>query len=172
MNAVTDDIEPERLSSSQELDTETEGSSTDASVESVEDAQVVDPSDSEVLEAAIIAAQFSGPLPPPEILQAYDEVVDGGATRIVDQWERETKHRHALESKALDAYVAGMTRAQWMAFVVILAIGIGGLVIVALGHALAGFAGFFLALAAAAATFFRDRDGDTAEGDEEGPSQK
>lgn len=132
-----------------------------------EDAQVVDPSDSEVLEAAIIAAQFSGPLPPPEILRAYDDVVEGGAGRIFDQWERETKHRQSLETKALNAYVAGITRAQWMAFIVIFSIGIGGLVIVALGHALAGFAGFFLALAAAAATFFRNRGEDSAPLDDE-----
>jgi uncharacterized membrane protein len=119
--------------------------------------EIVDPSDSEVLEAAIIAAQFSGPLPPPEILRAYDDVVEGGANRIFDQWERETLHRQSLEQKVLDAYVSGFSRAQWMAFVVILVIGVGGLVIVALGHPLVGFAGFFLALAAVAASFFRER---------------
>jgi uncharacterized membrane protein len=96
-------------------------------------------------------------LPPPEILQAYDEVVEGGATRIFDQWERETEHRQSLERRAVDAYLAGFTRAQWMAFIVILTIGVGGLIIVALGHALVGFAGFFLALAAVAASFFREK---------------
>jgi uncharacterized membrane protein len=144
---------------SQELDRSTEEAGVEALAD--EKAEVVDPSESEVLEAAIIAAQFSGPLPPPEILQAYDEVVEGGANRIIDQWERETKHRHSLERKALDAYVAGMTRAQWMAFIVIFSIGVGGLVIVALGHALVGVAGFLLALAAAAATFFRGRDAES-----------
>ena len=56
-----------------------------------------------------------------------------------------------------DAYISGMTRAQWMAFAVILVIGAGGLIVVALGHAIVGFAAFFLALAALAASFFRNR---------------
>lgn len=120
--------------------------------------QEIDPAEAEALEAIVVAAaQFSGPLPPPDILRAYGEVVDGGAERIVSQWERETKHRQDLESRMANAYISGMTRAQWMAFVVILVIGAGGLIIVALGHAIAGFAAFFLALAALAASFFRNR---------------
>lgn len=126
-----------------------------------EDAEVVEPSDSEVLEAAIFAAQFSGPLPPPEILRAYDEVVDGGANRIFDQWEAETRHRHGLQARMADAYNAGLSRAQWMAFAVIMVIGVGGLIIVAFGHPLVGFAGFFLALATVVASFFRQH-GDRA----------
>jgi uncharacterized membrane protein len=131
-----------------------EGSGEDPEV----DDQAIDPAEAEALEAIVVAAaQFSGPLPPPDILRAYGEVVDGGADRIVSQWERETQHRHDLEDRMADAYIAGMTRAQWMAFAVILVIGAGGLVVVALGHAVAGFAAFFLALAALAASFFRNR---------------
>ncbi len=122
------------------------------------ESEIVDPSDSEVLEAAIFAAQFSGPLPPPEILRAYDNVIEGGASRIFDQWEAETQHRHGLQDRVADAYIAGMARAQWMAFGVIMVIGVGGLVIVALGHPLVGFAGFFLALAAVAASFYQRGD--------------
>jgi uncharacterized membrane protein len=122
------------------------------------DEEEIDPAEAEALEAIVVAAaQFSGPLPPPDILRAYGDVVDGGAERIVKQWERETQHRHDLESLMATAYIAGMTRAQWMAFIVILVIGIGGLVIVALGHAVVGFAAFFFALATLAASFFRNR---------------
>lgn len=131
-----------------------EGSGEDAG----EDDQEIDPAEAEALEAIVVAAaQFSGPLPPPDILRAYGEVVNGGADRIVSQWERETQHRHDLENRMADAYISGMTRAQWMAFAVILVIGAGGLIVVALGHAIVGFAAFFLALAALAASFFRNR---------------
>lgn len=142
----------------------TESEASDASQPVAEASQDVrarekeTPSEAEALEAIVIAAaQFSGPLPPPDILRAYGEVVDGGAERIVSQWEQETQHRHALENQMTTAYISGMTRAQWMAFVVILVIGAGGLIIVALGHAIVGFAAFFLALAALAASFFRNR---------------
>lgn len=135
----------------------TEGVSQQSPDTSVSEEEI-DPSEAEALEAIVVAAaRFSGPLPPPDILRAYGDVVDGGAERIVSQWERETQHRHDLENRMANAYISGMTRAQWMAFIVILVIGAGGLIIVALGHAVAGFAAFFLALAALAASFFRNR---------------
>ncbi|HEX8689272.1 MAG TPA: DUF2335 domain-containing protein [Solirubrobacterales bacterium] len=116
---------------------------------------VLDPeqAEAEVVDA-IVAAQFSGPVPPPEILRAYDDVVDNGAERIISQWEGETRHRQTLESQRLDAFISSTMRAQWMAFGVILIVGAGGLVLVALGHSLAGFAGFFLALASVVASLF------------------
>jgi len=118
------------------------------------DSEVVGPSDADALGAAIVAARFSGPLPPPDILRAYGEVVDNGAERIFGMWEGETRHRQGLENRTQDAFISGTTRAQWMAFTVISIIGVGGLVLVALGQELVGLAGFFLALASVGASFF------------------
>ncbi len=50
--------------------------------------------------------QFQGPLPPPEILQEYDTVVEGAAERIIVMAEAQASHRKALEAKALDAQVS------------------------------------------------------------------
>ncbi len=44
---------------------------------------------------------FAGPLPAPEILAAYDEVLPGLAERIVRLTEREQQHRHELEKGEL-----------------------------------------------------------------------
>lgn len=49
-----------------------------------------------------LATRFSGPLPPPGVLQAYDELSPGLAGRIVSMAEREQEHRHALERGAFD----------------------------------------------------------------------
>lgn len=46
--------------------------------------------------------QWAGPLPPPAILDQFNDVVENGAERIVAAWEGETKHRHKLEERDLN----------------------------------------------------------------------
>lgn len=46
---------------------------------------------------------FSGPLPHPEILKKYDEIVTGAAERIIKQAEVQTNHRIQLETKVIDS---------------------------------------------------------------------
>lgn len=41
-----------------------------------------------------IGRAFSGPLPPPDVLGHYDEVIPGLGREIVEQWKLETAHRH------------------------------------------------------------------------------
>jgi uncharacterized membrane protein len=68
----------------------------------------------------VFAAQtFSGPLPPPESLQEYDNVVPGLAREIVDQWKDETAHRHktidglrATDREAMRLFHEGEKRGQ------------------------------------------------------------
>jgi uncharacterized membrane protein len=75
------------------------------------------------------AAAFSGPLPPPDALAAYDRVQPGLAREIVEQWKAETAHRHrtvdglrAIDEQSMTSYYEGEKRGQWLAFVVFLAI--------------------------------------------------
>jgi len=51
------------------------------------------------LEMQQIQQHWSGPLPPPETLAAFDQIVPGGAARIFDQFEKEADHRRALEAQ-------------------------------------------------------------------------
>lgn len=44
---------------------------------------------------------FSGPLPPPEALREYNDVVPGGAERILRMAEDQSAHRRQLESSVL-----------------------------------------------------------------------
>ena len=43
--------------------------------------------------------QFSGPIPPPEIIERYETVYPGAAKIIFEDWDRQVRHRHELESK-------------------------------------------------------------------------
>ncbi len=56
--------------------------------------------------ARIVSAEykesfFAGPLPPPEILQRYNEIVPGSAKQIVDIFNAQSHHRMSLEKKVV-----------------------------------------------------------------------
>ena len=46
-----------------------------------------------IQQARMASASFTGPLPPPGMLRAYDDVVPGLAKRIASTREREQEHR-------------------------------------------------------------------------------
>lgn len=50
--------------------------------------------------------EFSGPIPPPELLHRYDEVVPGAANRILEMAEREAAHRQQVELAVAQANIA------------------------------------------------------------------
>jgi uncharacterized membrane protein len=63
-------------------------------------------------------ATFStGPIPSPDFLEQYDRIEPGAAHRILQQWEQQSAHRQALETRALDANIRAEGRGQWMALV-------------------------------------------------------
>jgi len=46
-------------------------------------------------------AQWKGPLPPPEIIEAFDRLVPNGAERVFHQFEREAEARRTGNARAL-----------------------------------------------------------------------
>lgn len=81
---------------------------------------------------------FSGPLPPPEILQRYDEIETGFANRIVTLAEKEQSHRHDTEGTALASSIASEKRGQYLAFILCAMIVIGSIYLIADGAAISG----------------------------------
>lgn len=49
----------------------------------------------------VSASSYSGPLPPPEILEYYDKIIPGGADRIFSLVEKQAAHRQGLERSVL-----------------------------------------------------------------------
>lgn len=49
------------------------------------------------------SVSFSSPIPPPQILQSYEDINPGLADRIIKMAEKESQHRHEMEKKMLDA---------------------------------------------------------------------
>lgn len=74
-------------------------------------------------------AGFSGPLPPPDVLAAYDQAKPGLAREIVDQWKAETAHRHRtidglreIDHESMRSYYKGEHDGQRIALVAFLAV--------------------------------------------------
>lgn len=53
---------------------------------------------------------FQGPIPPPEILSGYNNVVTGAAERIIKLAELEVAHRHQQETAATQANIEAQRR--------------------------------------------------------------
>ena len=88
-----------------------------------------------------MAASFSGPLPPPEVLDKYNQIIPNGAERIMAMAEKQSSHRRQLEKTVITTDSRNSLLGIIFALIIGLAtITIGGIVIYA-GH---GFAGTFL----------------------------
>lgn len=59
-----------------------------------------------------VQQEFSGPIPPPQALEAYERVLPGAAERILSMAERQSAHRQDLEAKAVNAQIGDMGAAR------------------------------------------------------------
>ncbi len=86
---------------------------------------------------------FSGPLPHPDVLASYDQVIPGLADRIVSEAHGQTSHRQALEAKALDGELWRSKAGVISALAVAIGGMAGGFALILMGKDVAGglFAG-------------------------------
>ncbi len=61
---------------------------------------------------------FSGPMPPPSVLEGYERLVHGAAERILAMAESDAKHQQEIEFAALRAAEAEIKRGQLFGFVI------------------------------------------------------
>jgi uncharacterized membrane protein len=92
--------------------------------------------------AHIQQATFSGPMPPPALLEGYERIVPGAAERILAMAESDTKHQQEIEFAALRAAASEIKRGQIFGFVIGLTALGASIVALALGSpAVAGVIG-------------------------------
>ncbi|UCH97210.1 MAG: DUF2335 domain-containing protein [Candidatus Aminicenantes bacterium] len=88
--------------------------------------------------AALILRKYQGPLPPPETLKEYNEILPDAAERIFSMAEKEQQHHHNTEKKLVDHEIKKTNKGQNFAFFTAL-IGIVGAVVCAfLGQVVIG----------------------------------
>jgi len=68
-------------------------------------------------------------LPSPEMLESYDTVLKGSATRIIDMFEREQLHRHAWERRALKTHQFSTVLGQLLGFGIAISIFVSAAVV-------------------------------------------
>ncbi len=76
----------------------------------------------------------SGPLPPPEELARYNEIIGFGAERIFKMAEDQSVHRRQIEAKVVDAQIRQSDRGQHLGFVVAVVFLGGALWVTFAGH--------------------------------------
>ena len=86
-----------------------------------------------------------GPLPPPEQLRAYEEIIPGAAREIWEDYRSRVRHREELERRdqqmeqqALTANITMTRRAQLFAFAGAILFGMMAFILVLAGHDTAG----------------------------------
>ncbi len=85
-----------------------------------------------------MSRSFSGPLPPPEILVKYNEVLPGAAERIVAMAEKQQSHRQDLERKLVFSNAESQVRGSYLGFVVCMTVVLGGFYLLYLGRQITG----------------------------------
>lgn len=63
-------------------------------------------------QSQIRSMMFSGPLPPPDVLERYDSIVPEGADRLLSMVEKEQKHRLEMREKLVDCQVIDISSAR------------------------------------------------------------
>ena len=77
----------------------------------------------------VVQSSFEGPLPPPEILRRFDEVVPGAAERIIRMAEEQFAHRTTLEKKVIDSDISRSKWGQILGFMIaVVGLGVSALV--------------------------------------------
>lgn len=59
-----------------------------------------------------LEAGFSGPIPPPDMLKAYGEILPDAPVRIIDMAEKEQAHRHLMDETIARIASGGRVRGQ------------------------------------------------------------
>ncbi len=86
----------------------------------------------------VVQHSFSGPLPPPEVLKRFEEVVPGSAERIIKMAEGQFVHRTALEKKVIDSDIARSKLGQILGFTIAIIGLVCSVVISIYGNQIAG----------------------------------
>lgn len=94
--------------------------------------------------------RYSGPLPHPNLLRAFNDIIPNGAERIMQDYETQAAHRRELESLVIKSDIRRADMGLYLGFAIGIVFSVGGLVLLYTGKSLEGFA----ALGSVVLTFF------------------
>jgi uncharacterized membrane protein len=87
-----------------------------------------------VSEVRTVISRHRGPLPDPETLSAYNQLIPNGAERCMTLVERESAHRHAQEDRIVRTNLNLMVRGQYIGLGLVVLLAAAGVWLGLTGH--------------------------------------
>ncbi len=112
----------------------------------VQSNQQVSRPNSQIESRQIKIESFQGPLPAPEMLAQYEQIVSGSAEKIIHLWEEQVHHRMNLEQKAISADISQSRLGSILGFVIAMTAIVCGTILAYLGRPTEGVAAIITAL--------------------------
>jgi uncharacterized membrane protein len=112
------------------------------------------------------ASSFSGPIPPPALLERYNDLIPNGAERILAMAEKQSAHREYLEKRVVDGNVSNQTRGSYFAFIISLVAILGGVWLIAHGKSPEGLGTIITSLVGLVSVFLYSKYQQKKERDE------
>ncbi len=107
-----------------------------------------------------VEQHFSGPIPPPELLAQYNQVVENGADRIMRMAELQSSHRMELEKNIVDASIKRSNQGLYLGFTLALVCILGGIIITINGQNVVGITSILIPLGAIVSIFVYTKERD------------
>jgi uncharacterized membrane protein len=93
-----------------------------------------------IMRSVTATAQFSGPLPPPNMLEGYNNIIPNGAERIMVMAEKQQDHRISLEKYVISQDSKRADRGLLFGFILGVLVLAAGVFIIASGKDISGLA--------------------------------
>ena len=110
-----------------------------------------------MIRAAVEISRYSGPLPPPEDLAKFEQILPGSADRIIRMAEQQAAHRQELEKIAVRSNAIVQRWGLVCAFIIAMTAICGGIWLSLRGMSGVGLAAIVGALAALVSVFVYGR---------------
>lgn len=118
-------------------------------------------------------SSYSGPLPHPDILRGFEEVLPGSAKRIFTQFEEQPAHRRSMEAKVISSGAFSQRMGTISASLIGLAGVVGGLWLTHEGKGVAGLSSLFGTLAGLVGAYlYKRKQQDREREDKRDPNPK
>lgn len=101
---------------------------------------------------------YQGPLPHPDLLVKYEEIIPGSAERILSMAEKEQQHRHQLENEVIKKEIAQKGKGLNFGFTLALLIIVVGAYLLIIDKSLQGFSLILGSIAMIIAPFFFNKN--------------
>ncbi len=117
--------------------------------------QNIPSSQGRVLAASRRTEQFlySAPIPPPQIVAGWEQVLTGSADRILSLTENQSKHRQGLEDRVVDSNIKNEGRGQLLAFIFCIIVVLSGTFLIYSGKSAEGLVALCAAMVVPAGLF-------------------